>query len=138
MKRVDYVNPVVTEQSTAPVVVVRMTRVAIIRDGLVRAGGIFSRDHVRSTQRHRNHAARTETITPVEPQVRLVRDGIEPAAGRDRDVSLLNARRHAYVAKLDMIPRATVAVDTPTKFLATRTSLHDATAHLTMADLANA
>lgn len=138
MQRVDDVASVVPDQPTTPFVVVGMTGVAEVCDGLVGARGIFSREHVRFAERHGNRTAGTDSIPPVEPKIRLVSDGIEATASRERDMPLFEAAWSAHVTKLDMIARTTIAIHPAAKFLAAGAGLHNATTHLTVSDFTDA
>ena len=138
MQRVHDVASVVTDQPTTPFIVVGVTGVAEVCDGLAGARRIFSRDHVRFAEWHRDGATRTESVPPVESKIRLVGDGVEATAGRDRDMSLFEAGRNAHVAKLDMIARTTIAIDPAAKFLAACAGLHNATTHFTVSDFTDA
>lgn len=138
MQRVDDVASVVSEQSAATLVVMSVTGVAEVGDGLVGARGIFPRNHMRFAEGHCDRTAGTEPVPPVQAEVRLVRHGIEAAAGRDGDMTLLNTRRHAHIAELDMIARPTIAIHPPAKVLAARARLHNAAAHLTVSDFTDA
>src|SRR5688572_6539308 len=80
VQRIDHMAPIVAEQLPTPVVVMRVTGVAVVGDGFIRAGRIFARDDMRVLERYGGHAARTETMSPVQSQVRLVCQPIEPAA----------------------------------------------------------
>lgn len=138
MQRVHDVASVVPDQPTTPFVVVGVTRIAEVGDGLVGARHILSRDHVRFAKRHRDGATRTESVPPFEPEIRLVRNGIEPTAGRDRDMPLFEAGRNAHITELDMITRTTIAIDPAAKFLPACASLHNATTYLTVSDFTDA
>jgi hypothetical protein len=138
MQRVHDVTSIVAQEAAAPVVVVGVTAVAEVRDRLVGARGIFSRDHVRLVEGHGDHAAGTDSVSPVEAKVRPVRDRIEATPGRDRHMSPLNAGRHAYVTELDMIARTTIAIHSAAEFLVACASLHRAPAYFTVSNFANA
>jgi hypothetical protein len=134
VQRVDDMVSVVSEESAAAFVVMGVTGVAEVGDGLVAAGGIFSRDHMRFVEGHRDGAAGAEPIPPVQPEIRLVRHGIEAATGRDRDMPLFRAGRTTHIAEFDVIARTTIAIHPAAEFLAARPRLHNAAAHLTVSD----
>jgi hypothetical protein len=138
VQRVHDVTAVVPEQSPPPVVVVRVAGVAEVGDRLVNACGIFPRDDVRFTERHGDHTAGAQAVTPVESQIRLVGDGVEAAACRHGDMTWLQATWDAHVTKLHVIAGSAVAVDASAEFLTTRARLHDTATHFAVSDLADA
>lgn len=138
MQHVDDVASVMPKESPAPIVVVGVAGVAEIGDGFVRARRVLTGNHMRLAERHCDHATRTQTITPLEPQIGLVRDGIEPAAGGHGDVACLQTGGHTHVPELHVVPRTTIAVDSTSELLSTRTCLHHPATYFTVSHFPDA
>ena len=131
--------PIMTEQSPTPVVVMRVAGIAVIGDGFVGATGILARDDMRVLERNGGGAPGTETITPIQPQVRFVCQPIEPATARHRHVATLHAAvRGSNFTELDVIARTTITIDATTEFVSARAGLHDLAAYFAIPDFADA
>lgn len=138
MQRVYDMASVMSKEPAAPIVVVSVAGIAEVRDGFVGTCRIFTGDHVRFAERHGDHATRTEAVAPIEPQIRLMRDGIEATAGGHGDVAWLKSGGYSHITKLNVIPRTTIAVHPTTELLSPRSSLHHPPAHFTVSNLADA
>lgn len=138
MQRVYDLASVMPEQSSTPLVVVCVTGVAEVRDGFVCSCRIFTGDHVRFAERHSNHTARTETVTPIETQIRLVRDRVEATAGGDADMAWLESGGYSHITKLHVIPGPTIAVHPTSELLSARSRLHHPSAYFTVTNLTDA
>ena len=53
------------------------------------------------------------------------------------DVQSANVSCRSHVAKLDVVPETTIAVDAATELIASRACLHRSSAHLAVPDVAN-
>jgi hypothetical protein len=67
-----------------------------------------------------------------------VRRGLEAAAGRHRDMTVVDSTGRLDLAKLDVIPGSAIAIDATPEFFVTGTRLHRSAAHFTVSDVADA
>lgn len=138
MQGVHHVASIVAEQAAPLRIVMRVTRIAVIRDGLVRAGGVFVGNDVRVEQTYAHRAAGADAISPTETQVRLVCSGLEASARGHGQMAELRAASVSDFAIFDMIAGAAIAVHASAEFLSPGASLHRSSANFALADFANA
>src|SRR5687767_8872463 len=138
LHRIHHVASIVAEEAPSPRIVVRVAGIAVVRDGLVRAGGVFVGNDVSVEQPHAHGATGADAISPAETQVRLVSGGLEPSARGHRHMTELRPAAVSDFAILDMIARTTVAIHASAEFFPPGASLHRASADLAIADFADA
>jgi hypothetical protein len=135
---VDDGSAVMTRQPAPSGIVIEAATGAIVADGLGAPGRILVSDDVRIEKAYGHGTAWADSVSPGEPEIRLMLDRLESAAGGYRDVFPTNNSGNADLAKLDVIPEATVTVDPPAELVTSRASLHRTAADFTVPDIPDA
>jgi hypothetical protein len=138
MQGVHHMTSVMADQAAPPRIVVRVTRVAVVRDRLVSAGGVFVGNHVRVEQSHAHRAAGADAIAPAETQVGLVGSRLEAPARCYRHVPMLSTDAGSDFPIFNVIASAAVAVDASPKFLAAGSRLHRSSADFAVSNVPDA